>query len=118
MSETEKVVALVRLLVPVALGATEDVAGIVQVSVPVPVIGPIELMLVNVKSVPPTVEIVEQSRFSLPVRVNVRLVELVGLVVTAARVRVGGVASTVVVIKFEFTAEEQLPVQSPEAVFE
>ena len=100
-SETEKVEALVRLLVPVAPETIEDVAGIVQVGVPVPVIGPIELMLVNVKSVPATVEIVEQSRFSLPVRVNVRLVELVGLAVTAARVRVGATVSTVVVTVFE-----------------
>jgi len=112
-SETEKVEALVRLLVPVAPETIEDVAGIVQVGVPVPVIGPIELMLVNVKSVPATVEIVEQSRFSLPVRVNVRLVELVGLAVTAARVRVGATVS-IVYDKVE-DAVEPLPALSDAA---
>jgi hypothetical protein len=102
VSATEKVVARVRLLVPVAPGPIDEVAGIVQVVVPDPVMGPIELMLPKVKSTPSVVEIVEQSRFSLPVSVNVRLVELVGLAVTAAKVRVGGVVSlTVVVTVFE-----------------
>ena len=49
-----------------------------QVGVPVPVIDPMELMLVNVKSVPFVGERVAQLRFSFPVRVNVKLVELVG----------------------------------------
>jgi hypothetical protein len=95
LSDTEKVEARVRLLVPVAPAPIDEVAGIVQVVVPDPVIGPIELMLPKVKSTPSVVEIVEQSRFSLPVRVKVRLVELVGLAVTAVRVRVGGVVSIV-----------------------
>src|SRR5438309_5685120 len=84
-SLTEKLDARVRLLVPVLPDVIEDVAEIVQVVVPLPVTDVIELMLPKVKSVPLVVEIVAQSRFSLPVRVNVRLVELVGLAVVAAR---------------------------------
>src|SRR3954451_16736423 len=95
ISDTEKDAALVRVVVPVVPAATEDVTGIVQVDVPVPVIVPIEVTFVSVKSTLLAVEIVLQSRFSLPVSVNVRLVELVGLPVTAARVSVGAWRSTV-----------------------
>ena len=55
---------------------------------------PIELMLVNVKSTPLVVDSEAQLRFSLPVSVNVRLVEFVGPTVVAARVTVGAVLST------------------------
>ncbi len=65
----------------------------VQMGVPVPVIDPMELMLPNVKSAPLVVDSVVQSRFSLPVRVKVRLVEFVGLAVVAARFTVGAVSS-------------------------
>jgi hypothetical protein len=95
VSLTEKVPALVRLLTPVLFAVIDDVAEMVQVGVPVPVTDVIEVMLLKVKSTPPVVETVAQFRFSLPVRVKVRLVELVGLAVVAARVRVGAVVSMV-----------------------
>ena len=87
-SATEKVAALVRLLVPVVPVAIELVAGMAQVVVPEPVIGPMALMSPRSRSVPSVTESVEQSMGSSPVRVKARVVALVGDAVTAARARV------------------------------
>ena len=95
VSLTEKVPALVRLLTPVLPAVIDDVAEMVQVGVPVPVTDVIEVMLPKVKSVPLAVETVAQFRFLLPVRVKVRLVELVGFAGVVSKVSVGLVVSIV-----------------------
>jgi hypothetical protein len=89
-SATLKVAARVRVELPDAPSAIVEVAGIEQVVVPAPVIAPRgAVRLVSEKSVPASLLIVVQSRFSPAVRRKTRLVLLVGEVVVRPRVRVG-----------------------------
>ena len=97
-SATLKVPATVNELEPLEAAPIVLVAGIEQVAVPLPVMLPNGvLMLPRVKSTPPVTLTVEQSRFSPAERLNERAVPLVGLLVTAARVKVGAVTSRVTV---------------------
>ena len=95
-SATEKVPASVSEVVPALPEPTLLVTGIEHTVLPDPLIEPI-VPEATVQSVPEVALAVPQSSASLPVRVNESAVELVGELVTAARVRVGAVRSIVTV---------------------
>ena len=79
-----------RELVPDVPPAMLLVAGMAQVEVPLPVIAPRLEMFDRLKSTPAVTEIVPQLSASLADTENTRLVESVGLAVTAASASVAG----------------------------